>query len=556
MKTLLTTILLLLSTLAQAAENTDTNSVGRDHRVVDSIMATADSIRANQIDSAPSFCRHEFSIWMAGGISALNYKPNIGERALHAGGSFGLGYTFFFHHKWGVHTGAEIALYNTTYSLPFLKDSDMGRIGFDNLTPGWTGEDEIIDYHVEISSFTEKQRQYSINIPLMLQFNTPFSKSKNRHQFFAMAGAKFGIPIQSTYNTSGTIYTWYHDHKTNQEFRPNPMDYGLPSLESLGCFFNRPYSEKKQNNDFKLSGLASAELGVRWKLNQRLWLYTGAYIDYGFNNIQKTIDNRMFDFDPMKVTMKSNSILTSRYNQNGGESQQFAKTVMPIAFGVKVRLGINTCRPKAVPCYGKDEMLASYRQGFKDGSNERKDSVIKEVQVPVQVIDTVFIEVIKEVEVEKIIHQYIEEYKPENSEADQTVSDILLKAELDRIAREYSNLVDLVILNIDGYAINEHVLTPTQEETIDRKIHLLQHYNSNKYTIIVEGHTCDLGPDDFNMVLGRRRAEEVRRYLIKKGFNGNNLEVESRGENAPIVPNFDEDYRKINRRVVFLIRAK
>jgi outer membrane protein OmpA-like peptidoglycan-associated protein len=91
---------------------------------------------------------------------------------------------------------------------------------------------------------------------------------------------------------------------------------------------------------------------------------------------------------------------------------------------------------------------------------------------------------------------------------------------------------------------------------IDQKIVNLQRYNNNRYTIIVEGHTCDLGNDNSNMDLAKKRAEEVRDYLVKKGFNRRNIRVVSKGETAPIVPNFDEPHRKTNRRVVFLIQER
>jgi outer membrane protein OmpA-like peptidoglycan-associated protein len=94
------------------------------------------------------------------------------------------------------------------------------------------------------------------------------------------------------------------------------------------------------------------------------------------------------------------------------------------------------------------------------------------------------------------------------------------------------------------------------EKMIDDKIRLLQKYNSEKYIIICEGHTCDLGREEFNMNLAQKRAEVVREYLISKGFNGDNLVAASKGESTPIVANDGEANRKINRRVVFLIKEK
>jgi hypothetical protein len=215
------------------------------------------------------------------------------------------------------------------------------RTGFDDLTPDWTGENELIDYHTELSNYREKQQQYNINIPLMLQFQMPLANGN--HQFFAMVGAKLGMQLKSFYNVNTELYTWYYDYKSNQEFRPDPADYGNPWLEDLGCFYNLNYSTK-QKNQFKMAGLATAEMGIKWQLNPKLSLYTGIYVDYGFNNISKQNDNRFFEFDPVGVRMNSNSVLTSQYAHNGGDVKSFTDKVVPVSFGIKIRMGINMCK--------------------------------------------------------------------------------------------------------------------------------------------------------------------------------------------------------------------
>ena len=136
------------------------------------------------------------------------------------------------------------------------------------------------------------------------------------------------------------------------------------------------------------------------------------------------------------------------------------------------------------------------------------------------------------------------------------VGDPLLEAEMRRAAGEYGNLVDLLVLYVDGYEINQTELSPIMKKMIDDKIRLLQRYNNDRYIIIAEGHTCDLGREDFNMRLGQMRAEVVREYLMSRGFNGDNIIATSKGETSPIVPNTSEANRKLNRRVVFLIKEK
>ena len=288
---------------------------------------------------AQTFFHHEFSIWNASGISTLIYNPSFGKRNTRTGSVFGTGYTFYFHREWGIHTGAEVALYNTTFHLKNLRNIYTCD-GFDNLTPGWTGSDEKIDYHSEWSNYIEQQQLYGVNIPLKLQFQT--SLAGGWSQFFASAGVKLGIPILSTYKvTEATVYTWYYDYKTNQEFRPDPTDYGDPYLEDLGCFYNYPYVTEKRASKFKVAGLATVEAGMRWwcaGLNRSL--YVGAYLDYGFNDTRKHSGNRFVEFDSKNDEMSTNSIITSQYAHDGGAATNFINKVAPLSFGIKFRVGI------------------------------------------------------------------------------------------------------------------------------------------------------------------------------------------------------------------------
>lgn len=73
-----------------------------------------------------------------------------------------------------------------------------------------------------------------------------------------------------------------------------------------------------------------------------------------------------------------------------------------------------------------------------------------------------------------------------------------------------------------------------------------------KATIVVEGHTCDLGDDAHNMALSRERATEVVRILQEMyGIPEGRLIPEGKGESAPIVRGTTETSRSKNRRVPF-----
>jgi outer membrane protein OmpA-like peptidoglycan-associated protein len=72
-------------------------------------------------------------------------------------------------------------------------------------------------------------------------------------------------------------------------------------------------------------------------------------------------------------------------------------------------------------------------------------------------------------------------------------------------------------------------------------------------TILVEGHTCSLGPLDYNLRLSERRAESVRRYLVEvAGVDPGRLSSRGFGEAQPLIPNAtSEEELSQNRRVEF-----
>ena len=63
--------------------------------------------------------------------------------------------------------------------------------------------------------------------------------------------------------------------------------------------------------------------------------------------------------------------------------------------------------------------------------------------------------------------------------------------------------------------------------------------------LVVTGYTCDLGPDEFNLDLARRRAERVAALLAGQGYHL--VEIEAAG--ATGFATYDPALRHLNRRV-------
>lgn len=65
----------------------------------------------------------------------------------------------------------------------------------------------------------------------------------------------------------------------------------------------------------------------------------------------------------------------------------------------------------------------------------------------------------------------------------------------------------------------------------------------------ISGHTDNLGGENFNLVLSKKRAEALKNYLIFKGVDTNRLITFYFGETQPLIDNTTEEGRKKNRRV-------
>ena len=65
----------------------------------------------------------------------------------------------------------------------------------------------------------------------------------------------------------------------------------------------------------------------------------------------------------------------------------------------------------------------------------------------------------------------------------------------------------------------------------------------------ISGHTDNIGGENFNLVLSKKRAEALKNYLIFKGVDTNRLITLYFGETQPLIDNTTLEGRKKNRRV-------
>jgi outer membrane protein OmpA-like peptidoglycan-associated protein len=72
--------------------------------------------------------------------------------------------------------------------------------------------------------------------------------------------------------------------------------------------------------------------------------------------------------------------------------------------------------------------------------------------------------------------------------------------------------------------------------------------------IAIEGHTDNIGTDEYNMDLSQRRAKSVYEFLVSQDVFDGRMTFEGFGESRPVADNSTDDGRQKNRRVDLVIQ--
>jgi OmpA-OmpF porin, OOP family len=108
-----------------------------------------------------------------------------------------------------------------------------------------------------------------------------------------------------------------------------------------------------------------------------------------------------------------------------------------------------------------------------------------------------------------------------------------------------------VVLNNIFFPTNSYTLEEKSQTELDKIILFLK--QNPKVNIEFGGHTDDVGSDKDNMELSLKRAKSVYDYIGTKGISIVRLKYKGYGETKPVVPNDNEDHRRMNRRIEFKV---
>ena len=107
--------------------------------------------------------------------------------------------------------------------------------------------------------------------------------------------------------------------------------------------------------------------------------------------------------------------------------------------------------------------------------------------------------------------------------------------------------------NVIHFDYDQDLIKPEDRPILDRKAEIMK--ANTGVRIRISGHADSRGSDEYNLVLGNKRALSARQYLIGRGIDGGRIDVTSFGEERPVDPAENEAAWTRNRRAEFEIIA-
>ncbi len=104
------------------------------------------------------------------------------------------------------------------------------------------------------------------------------------------------------------------------------------------------------------------------------------------------------------------------------------------------------------------------------------------------------------------------------------------------------------------FEFDSYSLDPKYASTIAAHASYLKSFQQQKAAIIIQGNTDDRGTAEYNLALGQKRSEAIKKALVSLGVNESQLEAVSFGKEKPENPAQTEAAFKENRRADIVYR--
>jgi outer membrane protein OmpA-like peptidoglycan-associated protein len=463
---------------------------------------------------------HYLNVDFGVGLSSLMFKLDDGERKGKLGFSGKIGYDYYFTKNWGIGTGLGISWYKTGGKFNNHLTSYDNVMDDDNVY----GPNPY-QRNIYLRNWEEIQKTLFLEIPLTANFQAKFGEKK-RHGIYVNAGLRLQLPLKSTYlapnernaeNGLLEVQGYYENFDLTLEFQ----DY---VVHGFG-YYNNKYDGK---NDLKLSLAATAGVGGLFGLTEKLDLYVGARVDYGFLNIKTDGNEKIISSDLSEYYGMAGSDVTEKVNPFSIRGE----------IGLRVKLvGKKKEKDKTTDALEKQLQYMNNENAKANEDRRRADDDRRKADDDRRRADD---------------DRRRADDDRRNAEERPVVVQTTPGAS--KPSKSSGNVADdrALLTPVDGYNVGVTSLTNTQKKILDKKIAVLKKNSDVKFSLV--GHTCDISNDEVNERIGFERAETVKEYLVSKGIDRSRIvDISTEGKYYPVVENSSESNRKKNRRVEFII---
>jgi OOP family OmpA-OmpF porin len=102
------------------------------------------------------------------------------------------------------------------------------------------------------------------------------------------------------------------------------------------------------------------------------------------------------------------------------------------------------------------------------------------------------------------------------------------------------------------FDVNKYKLKPEAKNTLIDAANKIKEYPGA--SVLIEGHTDNVGTDEMNQILSENRAKSVKDFFISQQINSALISIAGFGESHPIATNETEEGKQKNRRVTVVIK--
>jgi hypothetical protein len=263
---------------------------------------------------------NEFSLYGGGGLSFFAYQlPMSKVFSIGYHGDIGLGFTGFVSQQCGFHIGAGFGLFRVKSNVDDLL----------TFTPNLIDAHEYpYELYTTLSGYSEIHKTMFLSVPVMFQFQTKEKQSKDwKKGFYAMTGAKLLVLFNRSYYSQIATFA-------NAAYYPEFDNWTATQMfVGLGKFSGKDADGKIE---IGLIAMFTFEAGIKWRIGEKCYLYTGAYFDCGLNDPTK--NNRKPVSNYIAVEHLVDFSLLDFYNKS-----------FLMGTGLKVRLAFHKI-PEKMPC--------------------------------------------------------------------------------------------------------------------------------------------------------------------------------------------------------------